>query len=86
MSPDAILAAVAGPVGGLVVLACWVGTLLSGKQVSKVVMDAAVADRDKQIAFWQQAHAAERTRADASVLAAQTAGNILTALHKEAGT
>ena len=93
MSPNEILPAITGAGGALIVLACWVSILLSGKQVSKAVMDAAIAllksavdERDKQITFWQQAHAAERARADAAVLAAQTTNNVLTALHREAGT
>ena len=79
MSASEILAAVTGTGGALAVLllGCWL--LITGKIVPKSV----VADKDRQIAQWQQAHAAERARADAAVLAVQTTNQVLYALHRE---
>jgi len=82
MSPDTILQIVqTGGAVAVLVLGIWL--LITGKVVPKATMDAAVAERDRQIALWQQAHAAERTRADAAVLAAQAANQVLAALHRE---
>jgi len=84
MSPAGILAAVSGTSGALAILLLGLWLFITGKIVPGTTMDAAVAERDRQIALWQQAHAAERARADAAVLAAQTSNQILAALHQQA--
>ena len=84
MSPEAVLGALTGTGGALAVLlyGCWL--FITGKIVPRTTMDAAVAERDRQIALWQQAHAAERARADSATLAAQTTNQVLAALHSAA--
>jgi hypothetical protein len=85
VTPGEVFPWIEGAGGALVVLAYGVWLFIRRKIVPASVMDAAIAERDKQIAFWQQAHAAERQRADAAVLAAQTTNTVLAALHAKAG-
>ena len=83
MSPSEILAAVTGTGGALAVLLVVWWTFLTGRAIPGVSHREVVADKDRQISALTQALAAERTRADAGVLAAMTTNQVLSALHRE---
>lgn len=59
----------------------------SAKAVSKALADkdTIIAAKNKEIEEWKAAYTAERTRADASVQAAQAANSVLWALHRQVG-
>lgn len=90
MTTQDIFSAVAGPAGALVVL-LWIAWLYGTDRICSAKArnreladkDGQLAAKDREIADWKAAWASERARADAGVLAAQTANQVLSALHRE---
>lgn len=83
MTLQDILPLITGGAGGFAALIIGMWLLGTGRFIPREVHRQIVGDKDKQISDLSQAVSRERQRADAGVLAAQAARDVLQALHSE---
>ena len=96
MNIDSISGLISGGIGAVTVLGIFLTLILAGRLVTKdshdealvlkdaviAVKDITIADKDKQIEVLTQAVGRERERADAGVLAANVAKDMMQGLRK----